>query len=164
MKPPIRRTGMRPSTSRFCEAIMKTKILRICLSVVLLSVASACSGGGPAGSATFSADAYVTAASTSGALSVAVRTSPQPPARGTNSVEFTITRVSDGTPVDGLMLDVVPWMPAMGHGTSTPTVTAEGGGLYLVTDVYLFMPGLWALQTAISGSMTDSVSPQVTVP
>ena len=143
---------------------MKNDILRSCLSVALLSLASACSGGAAPGSATFSADAYVTAASTSGALSVAVRTSPQPPARGTDSVELTITRVSDGTPVDGLSLDVVPWMPAMGHGTSTPTVTPEGDGVYLVTEVYLFMPGLWALQTAISGPMTDSVAPQVTVP
>jgi len=139
-------------------------LLRTCFAVALLCVATACSGGSSPGSATFSADAYVTATSDSGALSIEVRTSPQPPARGTNSVELTITRVSDGTPVDGLTLDVVPWMPAMGHGTSTPTVTPEGGGVYLATEVYLYMPGLWALQTGISGPMTDHAAPQVTVP
>jgi hypothetical protein len=143
---------------------MKNDLLRICLSFALLSVASACSGGAPSGPATFPAEAYVTATSNSGTLAIDVRTSPQPPARGTNSVELTITQVSDGTPVDGLVLDVVPWMVVMDHGTSTPTVTAQGGGIYLVTEVYTYMPGVWTLKTTISGAMTDYAAPQLTVP
>jgi hypothetical protein len=143
---------------------MKSHLVRTCIALALLGVAAACSGASPPGSPTFSAEAYTTATSTSGALAVAVRTSPQPPSRGTNSVELTITRVSDGAPVDGLTLDVVPWMPAMGHGTSTPTVTAQGGGVYLATEVYLYMPGIWALQTAISGTVNDHAAPQVAVP
>jgi hypothetical protein len=143
---------------------MNNDILRTWLAAAFLCIITACSGGSPASSGTFPAEAYTTATSDTGALAVDVRTSPQPPARGTNSVQLTITQVSDGTPVDGLILDVVPWMPAMGHGTSTPTVTPMGGGIYLVTEVYTYMPGVWALQTSITGAMTDYAAPQLTVP
>jgi hypothetical protein len=143
---------------------MKKDLLRTSPAAALLCIACACSGGSPPTATTFPAEAYTTTTSTSGALSLDVRTSPQPPSRGTNAVEMILTRVSDGQRVDGLTLDVVPWMPAMGHGTSTPTVTAQGGGVYLVTEVYLYMPGVWTLQTAISGAMTDHAAPQVTVP
>jgi hypothetical protein len=124
---------------------------------------AACSSASPAPTGTFPADPYTTTTSDSGGLVVDLRTSPQPPSRGTNEVELTITRASDGTPVDGLSLDVVPWMPAMEHGTSSPTVTAEGGGVYLVTEVYLYMPGVWDLRTAISGAATDNATPQLTI-
>ena len=101
----------------------------------------------------------------SGALHVEVHTSPEPPVRGTNSVELTVTRTSDGTPVDGLSIDVDPWMAAMNHGTSAkPTVTPEGGGKYFVSAVYLYMPGLWQLHTTISGPMTDRVAPALEIP
>ena len=53
----------------------------------------------------------------------------------------------DGSPVDGLEVAVEPFMPAMGHGTSTPTLhAAEGNGKYLLTEVYLYMPGVWELR------------------
>jgi hypothetical protein len=128
------------------------------------ALAAACSSPAPASTAAFPADAYVTATSDSSALVLAVRTSPQPPSRGTNEVQLTVTQASDGAPVDGLTLDVEPWMPAMDHGTSTPTVTPQGGGVYLVTEVYLYMPGVWELRTSISGSVTDHATPQLTVP
>jgi hypothetical protein len=52
-------------------------------------------------------------------------------------------------------------MPQMGHGTSvTPVVKDVGDGVYQVTDVYLFMAGLWELRTNIAGAMSDSVAPQ----
>jgi len=104
-----------------------------------------------------------TVTSTSGALDVAVWTCPQPAAVGTNEVQLTVTQASDGTPVDGLTLDVEPWMPSMGHGTSTTTVTPQGGGVYLVTEVYLFMQGEWSLRTKISGPMSDNASPQLEI-
>ncbi len=129
----------------------------------VVCASAACSSASPAPTGTFPADPYTTTTSDSGALIIDLRTSPQPPSRGTNDVQLTIARVSDGTPVDGLSLDVVPWMPAMEHGTSAPTVTAEGGGVYLVTDVYLYMPGVWDLRTAISGAATDNATPQLTI-
>jgi hypothetical protein len=142
---------------------MKIQILRFWFAAALLCASTACSGGAdsPTG---FQSQPYTTATSDSGALVIDVRTSPQPPAQGTNSVQLTITQASDGTPVDGLTLDVVPYMTAMDHGTSTPTVTPQGGGVYLVTEVYLFMPGTWALRTAISGAVTDNATPQINVP
>jgi hypothetical protein len=140
--------------SRFWPAAVLAPVVWAC---------AACSSASPAPAGTFPGDPYTTITSDSGALVIDVRTSPQPPSRGTNEVELTITRAGDGTPVDGLSLDVVPWMPAMEHGTSAPSVTAEGGGVYLVTEVYLYMPGIWDLRTAISGAATDDATPQLTI-
>ena len=116
----------------------------------LVWASAACSSASPPPTGTFPVDPYTTTTSDSGALVIDVRTSPQPPSRGTNQVELTVTTASDGAPVDGLSLDVEPWMPAMAHGTSTPTVTPEGSGVYLVTEVYLYMPGVWELRTDIA--------------
>jgi hypothetical protein len=139
------------------------ELSRAWLATAALLASTACSSAASSPAAGFPPDAYATTMSDSTALAIAVRTSPQPPSRGTNEVQLTVTRASDGTPVDGLMLDVEPWMPSMDHGTSTPTVTPEGGGVYLVTEVYLYMPGLWTLRTSISGAMTDHAAPQLTV-
>lgn len=133
------------------------------LPVLLAGAAAACSGGA-APAAGFPADPYTTTASDSGALVVEVRTSPQPPARGTNAVELTVTRAADGAPVPGLAVGVQPWMPSMNHGTSTPTVTDQGDGRYLVTDVYFYMPGTWQLRTTFSGAVSDHAAPALSVP
>lgn len=122
----------------------------------------ACSGGsqGPQ----YSGPPYATAVSASGALNFAVRLSQQPPAAGLLEAQLTVTSTSDNTPVDGLALQVLPWMPLMKHGTSvTPAVAPEGDGKYLVSDLDLFMPGLWALQMTLSGASADSVAPQFQV-
>jgi hypothetical protein len=140
------------------------QLLRACLVAAVLGASTACSSAAPSPQATFPSDPYATTMSDSNALVLDVRTSPQPPSRGTNEVQLTVTRASDGTPVDGLTLDVEPWMSSMEHGTSTPTVTPQGGGVYLVTEVYLYMPGLWTLRTTISGAMTDHATPQLAVP
>jgi hypothetical protein len=130
---------------------------------------SGCSGGGgtapTAGDESFPSAAYVSSSSDTGAIHVDVRLAPsQPPARGLSTVELTVERAS-GEPVDGLDLDIVPWMPAHGHGASLrPSVTPKGGGKYLVSDVNLFMPGRWELRTTISGSVSDHVAPVIAVP
>jgi hypothetical protein len=97
-----------------------------------------------------------------------VRTSPQPPGRGTNYVELTVLGATDKVPRSGLTLSVKPWMPAMNHGTSiVPKVSSAGdagAGTYLISDVDLFMPGLWQLRTTITGSMTDDVAPAFEIP
>ncbi len=95
----------------------------------------------------------------------ALHADPEPPARGSNALELTITRTSDGAPVDGLSLEVEPWMPAMNHGTSAkPVVVSEGGGRYLVSELYLYMPGRWELRTTMTGPMTDEVTPALQIP
>lgn len=129
----------------------------------LMSTSCSSPAATPAGPAVFSADAYTTVISNSGGLVLAVRTFPQPPGVGADEVQLTVTSSSDGSGVDGLTLAVEPWMPAMGHGTSTPTVTPQGNGVYLVTDVYLYMQGLWALRTTVSGPMSDYAAPQLEI-
>jgi hypothetical protein len=131
---------------------------------VLLAAATAACSGGAAPSAGFPADPYTTATSDSGALVVEVRTSPQPPARGSNEVELMVTRAADGSPATGLDVAVQPWMPSMNHGSADPTVAEEGGGRYLVTGVYLYMPGTWELRASFSGPVSDHATPTLSVP
>jgi hypothetical protein len=106
-----------------------------------------------------------TVTSSTGALSIEVRTGPeQPPPLGQSAAQLTVEDATTLAPVDGLDLTVVPWMPAMGHGSSvSPTVTPMGGGVYLVTNLYLYMPGTWQLRTTLVGQGTDSVTPEFTV-
>jgi len=122
----------------------------------------ACSSAAQPPSATFPADPYMTVKSADG-LQVELRTSPQPPEVGNVDVELTVTDAS-GNPRDGLSVSVKPWMPAMNHGTSGTTITPEGGGKYLVTDVYLYMSGVWQLQIAFAGAAGDHVEPEIQIP
>jgi YtkA-like protein len=132
--------------------------------ILAAALAAGCSSQAE-GSASFPDAPLVRLESDSGALTIELRTSPeQPPSRGTVSVEYRVANTG-GQPVDGLTLDVVPWMPDMGHGTSTkPTVTDEGGGHYVVSDVSLYMPGRWQLRTTFSGSVHDGVVPLFQIP
>jgi hypothetical protein len=132
------------------------------LLIAVAAALAACGGGGS--QISFPATALQTLSSGSGALQIAVRTSPQPPLRGIDAVQYAVTN-AQGAPVLHLALQVTPWMPAMGHGSSIiPTVTEEGGGVYVLTDVDLPMPGAWELQTNFSGTLTDSVTPQFQIP
>jgi hypothetical protein len=138
-------------------------------AALLLSCAG-CSGravgSGNPETITFSSDPYMTTTSDSQLLRIDVRTSPQPPVRGTNAMELTVTDVASGKPRDDLTIAVDPWMPAMNHGSSAiPTVTPKGGGNYVVTEVDLFMPGHWELRTSFSSATTtDHAAPAVDIP
>jgi hypothetical protein len=102
--------------------------------------------------------------SSSGNLTLAMRSAPtSPPQRGCAAIQYTITD-SSGNPVDGLTLNVVPFMVQMGHGSSLATsVSAKGQGVYVVTSVDLFMEGQWQLQTQVSGNATDTFTPSFQV-
>jgi hypothetical protein len=115
---------------------------------------------------TFPAAPLMSIPSAGGTLHVDVRSSPtQPPQLGNGSWSYTMTIAASGEPATGLSLDVVPWMPAMGHGTSTvPSVSDMGGGVYIIDDVVLFMPGQWELRTAISGPEDDKLVVSVDLP
>jgi hypothetical protein len=139
-------------------------ILRCRIASVVLAIASVSCSGAAAPEQGFPADPYTTVTSDSGGLVVDVRTSPQPPARGTNSVELRITRAADGVAVTGLSVAVRAWMPSMNHGSSDPTVVDEGGGKYLVRDVYLYMPGTWQLQTTFAGPLDDHATASFGIP
>jgi hypothetical protein len=97
--------------------------------------------------------------STSGTYSVALLAHGASPTRGLHVMELVVSRPVDGAMVDGLTLEIVPWMPAMGHGTSlTPMVTAMGSGVYEVADLDLYMAGIWQLRTTL-GTPPDAATP-----
>ena len=133
--------------------------------VSVLAVLAACGSGTPPvcnPDPTFSGPPMMTdVKSASGNLNLALSSDPNtsPLVRDCLAFQYLITD-SSGQPVDGLTLQVVPWMVQMQHGTSVQTtVTAKGQGIYVVTSVDLFMEGEWRLQTSVSGAATDSFAP-----
>ena len=133
-------------------------------ALTLAAILAACSSGNATSGSRgdFPADALATATS-AGGLHVEVRSSPQPPPRGTCTMQVTLSGASG--PTDGVDIALVPWMDAMGHGTSIkPSVSAVGGGKYVVSNVSLFMPGTWSLRFAFSGAVNDEATVPVDVP
>jgi hypothetical protein len=54
-------------------------------------------------------------------------------------------------------LTVVPFMPEHGHGSSVrPAVSAKGNGVYVVSNLYFPMPGVWRV--------TIHIEPQTNAP
>jgi hypothetical protein len=127
-------------------------------SLLLSPLLLGCSGetGGEASSGAFPAEAYTTMVGEKGAVTFEIRTAPtQPPSRGLVTVEYRISDMA-GAPLDGLDLQVLPWMPAMGHGASTdPSIEAKGEGRYLASKVSFFMPGSWELRSTVAGAVED---------
>lgn len=115
------------------------------------------------GGMSFLATPLVTLTSQAGRLNVAVFTDPQPPVRGNLYVRYQVTN-PQGQPVDGLSIQMTPWMATMGHGTSvTPVQTSEDGGVYDFSNVDLFMPGPWELLSTFTGTVSDSATPTLQV-
>ncbi|MFT3838245.1 MAG: FixH family protein [Myxococcaceae bacterium] len=83
---------------------------------------------------------------------------PGPPLRGTNTWQLKVLDTA-GQPVTGATLTVTPFMPEHGHGSQVvPTITADGDQ-YKITNLYLFMPGLWKVTVqAMNGATTDSAA------
>lgn len=136
---------------------------RLLLATSLL--VPACSTGdddapvGPSDASTTSAcaqdtrkDVYAAGLSrkTAASLSVTIMgATPAPPAKLTNALSLQLLDAG-GQPLDGATLSVVPFMPDHGHGSAVkPTVTAKGGGLYDVTNLYYPMPGLWRVTVTV---------------
>ena len=119
------------------------------------------SGAAPTGSDSFPVERLMLVATDSGRQNVEVRTAPdQPPSRGNVSMQWSITDATSGEAQTGLELKVVPWMPAMGHGTTVPPRVVEASpGIYEIRNLYLFMPGTWQIRTDLVGASTDHVLP-----
>jgi hypothetical protein len=115
--------------------------------------------------ATSFSDAPVeTVTSTSGGLRIGLRWSPSVPVRGENAAQLTFVD-GRGQAIGGLTVDVVPWMPAHGHGTSVqPVTTVTDPGVVVATPVYLYMSGEWELRMTISGAVEDSAVATVQIP
>jgi hypothetical protein len=141
-------------------------MLRALHTIALAACVVAC-GAAPATDAqpvSFSAAPAETVTSAGGGLRIEVRWSPATPVRGEDAAELTFLD-GNGSAVDGLDVDVVPWMPAHGHGTSVkPDATPAGPGVELVTPVYFYMSGEWQLRMTISGKVDDSAIATVQIP
>jgi hypothetical protein len=137
---------------------------RVILPALLLG-ALACSSAPPQppDASSFPAEPYASIAGNAGKVHIELRASPQPLAVGNDDLQLAITDAS-GAPLDGLSLTVKPFMPADGHGTSETTVAAAGDGKYLVTNVYLFMSGVWQLQISVFGPTSDYATTEVELP
>jgi hypothetical protein len=133
------------------------------LLFVFLTLAGGCGPGGDEGSILLSgppsfADAgppAVTVATASGELRVGIRWSPASPIKGSDAVELTVLDPS-GTPVDGMSVAVVPWMPAHGHGTVAPVVTKTAPASFVANPIYLYMSGEWQLRMTFTGAFDDA--------
>ncbi|HVR60480.1 MAG TPA: hypothetical protein VMU50_01200 [Polyangia bacterium] len=111
----------------------------------------------------FSGPALGTFESESGHFSLEVRTAPQPARKGVNWAEYRITSDS-GVPATGLSLDVLPWMPAHGHGTTLrPTVSESVGRVYTIENLLFFMSGHWELRTRFGADFDDVPVPSLDV-
>jgi hypothetical protein len=130
---------------------MRTTLLALTPVLALL----AC---GPASAPDPATDETTTAISDSGSLHLSLTGNPSPLVVGNNEVDFLVTD-SAGGPVDGLVVTVQPFMPAMDHGTASTTVVPMGGGRYRVEGIYTFMPGRWILETTFAGPVHDHATP-----
>lgn len=147
--------------------LSRPSLFALTAGIVAVALSAACGeGGGDGTSGTSGSSGSTTSAcaqdtrkdiytaglskKTAGALSVKIMdATPAPPAKLTNAMTFQLLDAG-GLPVDGASLSVVPFMPDHGHGSAIkPSVTAKGGGVYAVTNLYYPMPGLWRVTVTI---------------
>jgi hypothetical protein len=143
-------------------------VLRIILLGLAAAAATACGGTPPALDvpASFPGAPIAVVASDTGALRVELRSFPEPPVRGQNVGQFTVSDAS-GQPVAGLTLMVLPWMPAHGHGTSVQAIVAPSAtemGVFVANPLYLFMSGQWELRMTFDGDLHDTATAVVEIP
>ena len=82
--------------------------------------------------------------------------------RGENSIELCVIEAETGHPALDLRLELLPFMPAMGHGSSAVSSSvATIDGCYAFDGVVLSMPGTWELRTTIQGKISDFASPKL---
>lgn len=126
------------------------------IALLALNLLASCGGGADAPPQGTGATELL---SESGALRVTLRASPGGvPVRGNNQIDLDISRVDAGEPARGLFLSMVPFMPAMGHGSSVvPRCLERQDGHYRCDDVVLAMSGLWELRTTLEGTDSDGV-------
>nr|MBA3538160.1 FixH family protein [Deltaproteobacteria bacterium] len=109
-------------------------------------------------------------AGVAGALDFKLMTAnPAPPARGDNIWTLQVSAMAGGTvgaPVAGGMLTVTPFMPDHQHGTPLRVeITDQGNGMYELSPVNMWMPGLWETTIQVSSaSGTDQAIYRFCIP
>jgi hypothetical protein len=77
---------------------------------------------------------------------------PAPPALNANVWTLKIADKSGASPSLAQVV-VYPFMPLMGHGSDqTATIAANADGSFSVTDIDLFMPGLWTVTLSVTAA------------
>ena len=90
------------------------------------------------------------------ALSVEILTAdPSPPGLQLNTWTFQVLDAQNN-PVTGATITLQPYMPDHGHGPSVVPVVTASGSTYTVSNVDLFMPGVWQMTFGITnGGVKD---------
>ena len=102
---------------------------------------------------------------TSGALIVKLLESvPGPPVKGTDTWTIEVDQVDTGTPIEGLDVAVVPYMPDHMHGTNPVGVTPAGAGTYTLAPVYLYMSGFWQVTVKLGGAAVAAGTDSAVIP
>ncbi len=87
----------------------------------------------------------LTATSLDGQMKVTfMSASPEPPADNLNSWNVQVTDAA-GNPLPNLPLVVKLYMPQMNHGANDPWVDGGESGNYTISEINLFMPGIWQI-------------------
>jgi|Deesub1362A_J573_1020465.scaffolds.fasta_scaffold28525_2 hypothetical protein len=72
---------------------------------------------------------------------------------GRNTMTLQVIERNSKKPVNGLTIDVVPWMKAMEHGsTEIPVIKELGNGEYHVKKLNFSMPGEWEVYLRIKNN------------
>jgi hypothetical protein len=87
--------------------------------------------------------------------------SPAP--KDTGNYTWTLSLMDmEGNAVQDATVNAEPTMPQHGHGTDpkfTDATAGEHNGQYVLTDMNLFMPGIWQVMITVNkGEMTDTVT------
>lgn len=148
---------------RACAPPSMARFARAGAAALALGLATACGGGSAPPDTGFdpqqppTSSPAMTLISEAGTWTVAMWAYPQPARRGPADILFAVSDGA-GVPVDGLTVETQPWMPAHGHGASTPPAVAPlGAGRYWAMPINFYMPGRWELRTTLAGEVTDRV-------
>lgn len=81
---------------------------------------------------------------------------PAPPAKGSNTFHVQVKNPAGDVLTHGLAVSLI--MPDHGHGSSiTPVVSLDAtSGVYTVTPLYLFMPGVWRITFDAAAARSDA--------
>ncbi len=140
--------------------MLLTMIRRILAGLLALGLTACSSSDGGDTKTDSQCDAYsagLTKTGDAGLISVVLESSsPAPPARANNDWMIQVLD-ANGAPISDATVNVTPYMPQHGHGTSVKAViTPMGNGEYELNPVNFVMAGVWEI--TIDVKLTDGTT------